>query len=198
MEAMLDLVFEHGYDGVAVEEIATRAGGDVAGFEQHFPDKQDCAVAILEEIAENNLRAVRGAFDREDRWPDSLRAAAYAHVHWILENPKKMHFGLLETLWAGEMTSALRDNLFRSYIEMIDAGRAVAPDPDSISAYTAEGAVGSITQVVVRNMGKPDAGDLVSQVPEMMYLAVRPYLGEEAARKELALPPPELRPDVRS
>lgn len=190
MEAMLDLVFEHGYDGVTVEEIAQQAGGDVADFEQHFPSKQDCAVAVLEELAENNLRAVRGAFDREERWPDSLRAAAYAHADWILENPKKMHFGLLETLWAGEMTSALRDNLFRSYIEMIDAGREVAPDPDAIPAYTAEGAVGSITQVVVRNMGRPDGGDLRSQVPEMMYLAVRPYLGEEVARRELALPPP--------
>lgn len=188
---MLDLVFEHGYDGVAVEEITARAGGDLADFEQHFSGKQGCAVAVLEELAENNLRAVRGAFDRGGRWPDSLRAAAYAHVDWILENPKKMRFGLLETLWAGEMTSALRDNLFRSYVEMIDAGREVSPDPAAIPAYTAEGAVGSITQVVVRNMGKPAGGDLLSQVPEMMYLAVRPYLGEEVARRELTLPPPE-------
>lgn len=191
MEAMLDLVFEHGYDGVTVEEIADRAGGDVADFEQHFPGKQGCAVAVLEGIAEDNLRAVRGAFDREPRWPDSLRAAAHAHARWILENPKKMRFGLLETLWAGEMTSALRDSLFRAYIEMVDAGREAAPDPDAIPAYTAEGVVGSITQVVVRNMGRADGGDLLSQVPEMMYLAVRPYLGEEVARRELTLPPPE-------
>ena len=27
----------------------------------------------------------------------------------------------------------------------------------------------------------------------MMYLAVRPYLGEEVARKELTLPPPDSR-----
>lgn len=190
MEAMLDLVFEYGYDAVAPEQVATRAGGSVADFEQHFPTKQDCAVAVLEELAENNLRTVRGAFDREARWPDSLRAAAYAHVRWILDNPKKMRFGLLETLWAGEMTSALRDSLFRAYIEMVDAGREVAPDPDAIPAFTAESAVGAITQVVVRNMGAPGGSDLYSQVPEMMYLAVRPYLGEEEARKELTIPPP--------
>lgn len=191
---MLDLVFERGYDGVSIEEIAARAGGGVADFEQHFPTKQACAVAVLEELAENNLRAVRGAFEREDRWPDSLRAAAYAHARWILANPKKMRFGLLETLWAGEMTSALRDELFRAYIGMVDAGREVAPDPEAVPAYTAEGVVGSITQVVVRNMGKPGAGDLLAQVPEMMYLAVRPYLGEEVARRELTLPPPNPEP----
>jgi AcrR family transcriptional regulator len=189
MDAMLDLVSEQSYDAVTPEQIAARASGSVADFEQHFPTKQACAVAVLEELAENNLRAVRGAFDQESRWPDSLRAAAYAHVRWILDNPRKMRFGLLETLWAGEMTSALRDNLFRAYIEMVDAGREVAPDPDSIPAFTAEGAVGSITQVVVRNMSKPGGVDLVAQVPEMMYLAVKPYLGEEAARRELTIPP---------
>jgi AcrR family transcriptional regulator len=188
---MLDLVVERGYDSVAVEAVATRAGGDLAEFERYFPSKMACAVAVLEELAENNLRAVRGAFDREARWPDSLRAAAYAHARWILDNPKKMRFGLLETLWVGEMTSALRDNLFRSYIEMVDAGREVAADPGAIPAHTAEGVVGSITQVVVRHMGQAGGIDLVSQVPEMMYLAVRPYLGEEEARKELAIPPPE-------
>jgi AcrR family transcriptional regulator len=194
MEAMLDLVFERGYDAVTIEAIAGRAGGSTADFEQHFAAKQDCAVAVLEELAEDNLRAVRGAYDQQPAWPDSLRAAAYAHVRWILANPKKMRFGLLETLWAGEMTSALRDHLFRAYIEMVDAGREVAAEPDSVPAFTAEGVVGSITQVVVRNMGKPGSGDLFSQVPEMMYLAVRPYLGEEAARRELTIPPPDGRP----
>jgi AcrR family transcriptional regulator len=193
MEAMLDLVFERGYDGVKVEEVANRAGGDLADFLEFFSSKQDCAVAVLEDLAENNQRTVRGAFDREARWPDSLRAAAYAHVRWILDNPKKMHFGLLETLWAGDMTSALRDNFFRAYIEMVDAGREVATDPEAVPAYTAEGVVGSITQVVVRNMGKPGGANLFSQVPEMMYLAVRPYLGEEIARRELTLPPPDAR-----
>lgn len=188
MEAMVDLAFGRGYDAVTVEEVAARAGGDTAGFEAHFVSKQGCAVAILEEIAANNLRAVRGAFESGGKWPGSLRAAAYAHVRWVLDNPKKMHFGLLEVLWAGELTSALRDDLFRSYIEMIDAGREVAADPEAVPPYTAESVVGSITQVVVRNMGKPDGGDLLSLVPEMMYLAVRPYLGEEAARRELTRP----------
>jgi AcrR family transcriptional regulator len=190
MEAMLDVVFERGYEEVTIEEIAERAGGSRADFERCFTSKQACAVAVLEELAENNLRAVRGAFDDESRWPDSLRAAAYAHLRWILDNPKKMRFGLLEMLWAGELTSALRDDLFRAYIEMVDAGREAAPDPDSVPAYTAEGVVGSITQAIVRHLDKPEAPDLQALVPEMMYLAVKPYLGEKAAREELTTPPP--------
>ncbi len=190
MEAMVDLAFERGYDAVAVADVAERAGGSVAGFESLFPSKQACAVAILEGIAESNLRAVRGAFDREPAWPDSLRAAAYAHAEWILDNPKKMRFGLLETVWASELTGALRDHLFGEYVAMVDAGREAAEDPASIPASAALGVVGSITEVITRRLGEESGRELVDLVPEMMYLAVRPYLGEEAARRELTIPPP--------
>jgi AcrR family transcriptional regulator len=193
MEAMVDLAFERGYDAVSVADVAERAGGSAAEFESLFPSKLACAVAILEGIAESNLEAVRGAFDSAPAWPDSLRAAAYAHAEWILANQKKMRFGLLETVWASELTSALRDHLFGEYIAMVDAGREVAGDPSSIPAYTAEGVVGSITEVITRRLSKESAGELINLVPEMMYLAVRPYLGEEAARRELTTPAPSTR-----
>jgi AcrR family transcriptional regulator len=193
MEAMVDLASERGYDAVSIDDVAERTGDTAMGFERHFPSKLACAVAILEEIAESNLRAVRGAFDAEAGWPDSLRAAAYAHAEWILANPKKMRFGLLETVWASELTRALRDSLFGEYVAMIDAGRAVAPDPTSIPPFTAEGVVGSITEVIARRLGQGQGDRLLELVPEMMYLAVLPYLGEEAARRELTLPRPRAR-----
>jgi AcrR family transcriptional regulator len=191
MEALLDLVHERGYDAVGVAEVCARAGGDMVDFERLFGDKLGCAVAVLEAIAASNLEVVRGAFDRQRRWPDSLRAAAYAHARWIAENPEKMRFGLLETVWASELTGAVRDRLFGEYVAMVDAGREVAADPDSIPAFTAEGVVGSVTEVVARRLGPEGGAELIELVPEMMYLAVRPYLGEEAARRELTAPPPE-------
>jgi len=190
MEAMVDLAYERGYETITIEEIAGRVGGDRAGFEAIFPSKQACAIAALEALAESNLTAVRGAFRSRPEWPASLRAAAYAHVRWILANPKKMRFGLLETRWAGEVANATRERLFGAYVTMIDAGREVAPDPESIPPYTAESVVGSITQVVAKDVSGRGDRDLLSLVPEMMYLAVRPYLGEEAAKAELTEPPP--------
>jgi len=189
-EAIVDLAFEHGYEQIAVAEIAARAGGDEADFETHFGSKQECAVAALEEMIASNKRAVRTAFESEDRWPDSLRAAAYAQARWIVENPRKTRFGMLETLWASELTGALRDQLFGEYVAMVDAGRAVAPDPDSVPELTAESVIGSVAQATTRFSEAIGERDPIAAVPEMMYLAVRPYLGEEAARRELTIPPP--------
>jgi AcrR family transcriptional regulator len=191
MDAMLDLTFEHGYEAVSVDLIAERAGGSREDFSAIFASKEDCAVAVLEKLAAANIRTVQAAYDRQEQWPDSLRAAAYAQADWILENPKCVRFGMIEMLWAGELTKAIRDGTFRHYTAMVDGGRAVAKEPQSIPAFTAEGTVGSVTQMFAKRLQRGSAVDPYAFVPEMMYLAVLPYLGEEAARRELTMPPPE-------
>lgn len=190
-EALIELAFESDYQSVAVEEIASRAGGSREDFERNFASKQACAVAAIEEVMAKNLRIVQAAFDSEERWPDSLRAGAYAMARYVADHPKEVRFGMLDMLWAGEMTGALRDQFFGRFLAMVDAGREVARDPDAVPPLAAESVVGSITQALGRfSMERGGERDPVAAVPEMMYLAVRPYLGEEAARRELTIPPP--------
>jgi AcrR family transcriptional regulator len=191
MNAMLDLTLEQGYEAVSVEQIVERAGGRRTEFGETFGSKEACAIAVLEELANDNLRTVRAAFDRQARWPDSRRAAAHAEARWIVENPKWVRFGMVEMLWGGEMTRALRDGFFRRYSSMVDAGRAVARDPDSIPAFTAEGAIGSITEMFAKRLQRGGVVDPYEFIPGLMYLAVLPFLGEAAARRELTMPAPE-------
>lgn len=148
-------------------------------------------VAKLEELVADNQRVVRRAFESEGRWPDSLRAGAYAQARWIADHPEEVRFMMLETLWASELTGALRDQFLAEYTAMIDAGRSVAPDPDSVPPLAAQSVIGAIIQMLARYSSEENGErDPIAAVPEMMYLAVRPYLGEEAARRELTIPPP--------
>ncbi len=190
-EALIELAFGSNYQAVTVEEIAARAGGSREDFERTFPSKQACAVAAIQEVMARNLRVVQAAFESEERWPDTLRAGAYAMARYVADHPKEVRFGMLDMLWAGEMTGALRDQFFGKFVAMVEAGREVAPDPDAVPPLAAESVVGSITQALGRfSMERGGERDPIAAVPEMMYLAVRPYLGEEAARRELTTPPP--------
>lgn len=190
-DALVELSFVSDYDSVTVEEIVERVGGSREEFDQLFPSKQACAVVAVEEMTKHNMRIVRRAFENGGEWPDSLRAGAYAMARWIVEHPHKLRFGMLDTLWAGEMTGAIRDEFFGEFAAMVDEGRAVAPDPEAVPALAAESVIGAITQALMRfGIERGGKRDPVAAVPEMMYLAVRPYLGEEAARRELSIPPP--------
>jgi AcrR family transcriptional regulator len=191
MEAMVDLAVEHGYDAVSVQQVLERTGAGREDFDGIFASKEECAVAALEELANDNLQTVQEAYDRQAQWPDSLRAAAYAEARWIVENPKLTRFGMVEMLWAGELAKAIRDSFFGHYRSLIDAGREVAVDPESVPALTAEGTIGSITEMLAKRVQRGRTDDPRKYIPELMYLAVLPYLGEEAAQRELTMPPPE-------
>jgi AcrR family transcriptional regulator len=190
MKAIVDLTIDKGFENVTVEMVVERAGGSVADFEAVFSSMEDCAMTVFAEEAAENMRQVREAYDREAQWPDSLRAAAYAHARWIAENPKLTRFGTLELLWTSETASALRDRIIGGYVAMVDAGREVAENPESIPTLTAESIAGSIKELMARNSDKIEERDPGSAVPVIMYLAVRPYLGEAAAQRELTIPPP--------
>lgn len=188
--AVIAVVAEHGYARASVEEIAARAGVEHGEFEGLFADKHDAVLRVFEAYIEDFKAEVGGAFEAGGTWPDSLRAAAYAMTRWIRRYPEATRFGMVSVLEAGDMALILRENSFRWGADLIDAGRTVAPDPTTIPASAALIAVGAVGEILAREQQGTIDADLIELVPQLMYGAVRPYLGEEAARRELSIPPP--------
>ena len=194
----------HGGDGRPHLRAGLRAGDDRRrsppgqgaarpSSKRFFASKQECAVAALEEMIASNQRAVRGGFRGRAGLAGLVARGAYAQARWIVDNPRKTRFGMLETLWASELTSALRDQLFGEYVAMVDAGRSVAPDPDSVPPLAAEGVVGSIAQVLARYSERGRGarplfrrtGDDVSGGEAVPRRGCRPTRVDDAATGEL-------------
>lgn len=189
-EATLDLSFSQGYEAISVEELLARAEVSRADFERLFGSKEACAIAVFEHFRAGFDVEVRAAYEGEASWPDSLRAAAYAVARWMVAHPREVRFGGVEMLWAGEMAQTHREATFQSFVDMIDAGRGQLDDPESVPKYAPERAVGAIAELAAKRLQRSTVG-IYELVPELMYLAVLPYLGEEAAARELTYPGPE-------
>jgi AcrR family transcriptional regulator len=190
-EATIALAVERGLDAVEVEALCRRAEFDRAEFERDFGGVRDCALAIYLANIDEFDRALNRAVDPADPWRARLRAAAYAAARHIRERPLSTRFDMIAMLEAGEMAQAHRDRYVRWLIELIDEGRRESADPAALGPATAEGVFGSIYRLLARELvGEGRTGRAEEIVPQLMYLAVRPYLGEAAAREELAIPPP--------
>ncbi len=76
-------------------------------------------------------------------------------------------------------------------VELIDAGRAEPAAPASLTRLTAEALGGAISSqlcfAAARNGRQSPEEELV---PTLLYMAVLPYMGAEAAAEELRTPPP--------
>lgn len=191
---MLELASARGYNDVSIEEIAERAGVEREVFERLFGSKEACAIVVFDGIEEEFERAIAIAYGGEAQWPDSLRAASYAVAGWIEEHPREVRFAAVEMLWVSEMGQARREAGFQQFIGLIDAGREQAENPDSVPASTAESVIGSIAELMTKRLQRGQL-DPYALVPELMYLAVLPYLGKEAATRELTMPRPPRKTD---
>lgn len=188
--AVMAVLAECGYPAATVEEFIDRAGIQPADFDGQFRDKPDLVMRVFEAYIDDFEAKVRGAYATTSSWPDNLRDAAYEVTRWIRDYPDATWFGMVGVLEAGEMARVMREGVFRWCAQMIDDGRAASPRPESVPLGAPLLAIGAIVEILTRQVQGTIIADPVETVPKMMYGAVRPYLGEEAARRELAIPPP--------
>lgn len=189
--ATMELVVDRGQEGVTIEMALARARASAADLHPPLADLPDLCTRIYIANVEEFDRIVFGAVERSSGWPERLRASAYAALRYVAARPTEARFNFIHALSAGDAAAAYRDRYVRRIVELIDEGRAVAPDPAAIGPRTAEATFGSIYEFLSKRIGEgEDVADLEHFAPELMCLAVRPYLGHEAAMAELRIPPP--------
>jgi AcrR family transcriptional regulator len=188
--ALIAVIAERGYANATITEIVSRAGIERAEFDRLFDGKEDAAVRVFESYGEEYQRRALRAYRSEAIWPDSLRAAAYVAARWILEYPEATRFGMVNAMEAGEALRLRRESVFRWSAALIEEGRKVAADPSAVPAGAALMAAGAVAEILNRQVQGTIEADPIEMVPQLMYGAVRPYLGEAAARRELSIPPP--------
>jgi AcrR family transcriptional regulator len=194
-EAMLELVAERGYAATTVREVLERAGVSRADFKRLYAGKQECFLRVYEEMSERFSEHVFAAFESEEEWRDGLRAAAYAAARWIRDHPREARYGVIEMVAAGEFAQARRETTLRRFVDLVDSGREQLDKPDAVSRSMAEGVIGGVLGMLTKSLRHGAEGGKETLVPDLMFMAVRPYLGHEAAREELSIPPPR-EPDL--
>lgn len=190
--AAIDLVLERGYEQVTVADLVGRACVRRSDFDREFRGKEDCVLAVIDAETERFRELVYGAYERESRWRDGLRAAAYAAARFVRENPRYTLFSTTMMNGATELARTRRDLAVQMLSELIDAGRDELEDPSSVSPDTALAVIGGIYELLQKELSRGHGTARAEDyVPQLMYIAVRPYLGHAEALKELSIPAPE-------
>jgi AcrR family transcriptional regulator len=189
-EALIDLCYEGSYRETTLEMVLERAEVDRATFELYFADLEDCFCEIYKEIRDEVVAHVAPVVERQETWRDGLRAAAYAMVDYTAEDEKRTNFSVFEVRSAGERALLLMAEAFEAAFDLIDRGRDQGRDATLTSRATAEAVGGSIFNQMYAAIASESIDAVRAKIPEMMYMAVLPYLGAEAAAEELRQPAP--------
>jgi AcrR family transcriptional regulator len=189
-EALLDLCVERGYPDLELAVLLERAGLDEDGFHRDYEDLDACFAAVLGEIYAEFFTRASAALSEERGWRDRMRATAYALLRFLRSDERVAHFAAVEAQHGGEAAQREFLETFNRLVDLIDEGSAEASGPDSPSRATALGVGGVLFARLQKGVAEDELGLAEEEIPELMYGAVFPYLGAEAAEEELHIPPP--------
>lgn len=180
---MLAVVGERGYEHASVQAVLERAGLYRQAFYDEFACKEDCFGCAYEEAATALEAELRQAAAAMARWEDQLRAGLGRLLELLDADPVRGRALLVEVHPAGGRALARRALAMERAAAFLARGRARAEDgiPALAPVATAAG-IHSILHARLAN----GRGGLRELRGELMYVAVLPYRGAEAAAAAMA------------
>jgi AcrR family transcriptional regulator len=179
LQGMLEAVGTHGYERTTVQDAIAEAGVYRQAFYDSFRDKEDCYLQALDAGSAWVELAMRDAAVGKTGWRDQLRGALTGLLGFLDEQPATGRALLVEVHAAGPRAVAKRTEAMARASSMMDLARQESDD--SAPAISAEAVVAGILAVLHTRLASGQTSGYLRLLPELMYLAVLPFFGIEAA-----------------
>jgi AcrR family transcriptional regulator len=193
LTAMADVAAKHGVARVTVAHVVARSGVSRRTFYELFDDREACFLAAFDHGLAQAASAVVPGYERQGKWHDQVRAGLAALLAFFDARPEWGRVLVLGALGAGPTALRRRTQILATLIEIVDRGRteASANTRKTMPPLIAEGVVGAVLSVVHARMLVQKPEPLSGLLGSLMGMVVLPYLGANAALKELTRPNPE-------
>ncbi|MDQ2630788.1 MAG: TetR/AcrR family transcriptional regulator [Actinomycetota bacterium] len=173
-----------GYERTSVQDVLDSAGLYRQAFYDYFEDKEDCYLQAIDAgSAWVELAMREAAAGEEAGWRNQLRGALAGLLRFLDEEPAVGRALLVEVHAAGPRAVEKRMEAMERAVVMMDLAReessSVAP------AISAEAIVAGMLAVLHTRLAAQQTEGFVRLLPELMYLAVLPYFGADAAAAEM-------------
>jgi AcrR family transcriptional regulator/DNA-binding MarR family transcriptional regulator len=198
LTAVAEVTAERGAGNVTVAHIVARSGVSRRTFYEQFSDREDCLLAALDQAIARASEAVLPAYAQETRWRERIRAGLTALLAFFDEEPALAKLCIVESLGAGPQALKRRTRVIQALIHAVDEGREQTRTGKTPPPLTAEGIVGAVLAVIHARLLAPNAKSLSALTPDLMSAIVHPYLGLQAAEKELHRATPQTKTKTRT
>ena len=194
MEAILALSGELGYQQTTVRGVVERGGESRSQFYRHFGSLRECFALAHGAEADRLYLALVDVADRAPDCRAGLRAALAELFRFAAVRPQIARAIFCEVYVVGGVALSKHEELLERLSDAIDEGlRPGGGSPRHVpSPIAASFIVGGIESFLRSRLTLGEVEQLGQSLPELMHLAVGPYLGAKAAQEELGYRAPGL------
>jgi len=183
LEAMASCCAESGYAGATIESVVERAGLDRPSFARHFESMEDCALAALNQIAAETLAAVATATSSDEETERRL-----FQIRAILElmeaRPGFAWLAYVEARHGGTRRMRAAYESGARVLALMTERVSGGDDGVGRPPRAARAALGGAEAVVRRALCREESGELSRYLPDFVYAALVPFVGQKEALRE--------------
>ncbi len=190
LSAAVVTVEELGWSGASVAHITARARVSRRTFYDLFENREDCLLAVLDEVVERIECELADANLSKLSWRERIRAGLWTILCFLDREPVLARVCVAQALQGGPRVLARREQILARLAGALDEGRN-GENGRSFPPLTAEGLVGAVFSIVYARSTRSERKPLADLFGELMGMLALPYCGPAIARREQdrAVPP---------
>jgi AcrR family transcriptional regulator len=186
--AMVAVVDEHGYDGMSVGGLASRAGVSRSTIYEYFEDRDDCFLATFDALIAAGLKRIDSVYDDEGSWDERLRAVLETLIAIIVEQPAAARLCLLEVYAAGPEAAPRRERAAAAIEALARRGMQRSPERADMPPAVVRAIVGGLRTVIQRHLRAGTERELPGLIDELWQWVVSYRTPEPPLRAATAAP----------
>lgn len=185
LDAVAQLISEHGYTQLTASAIAERADLSERAFLAHFKSRDEAFAAAVELGHVKGQAIVQRSRAAVSRWSEGVRNAVYALVEFFASEPCFARLAFVDAPLAGPAMTARTHEHIAAYSRLLFDGAPQRRRPQPIAP---EAAIHALVELGFHHAARNTVGQLTASSGEIAYLALAPFVGvSEAAETALAV-----------
>ena len=185
LEAAVREVAAKGYAVATIGDLTKEAGVSRTTFYELFEDKEACFLAAYDNAVEALVRRVVTAYEAEEGWPDRAAAGLAALLEALAEEPALARLSLVDIGSAGPAAQRRYRAAVQRLTPLFEEGRDFAPGGRNLPANTSRMAIGGVTGLISDELVAGRAEQLPNLLSDVLFATLVPYIGPEAAAREV-------------
>jgi AcrR family transcriptional regulator len=184
VDATAAIVAEKGLAGLTIPEIASRANVSNQTFYSIYGSKHDAYLGAQKVGMHRALQVTGEAHDAHvDHWPCAIGAGLNALIEFLASEPAHAHLSLVDTFAASPEAIEIRNSALHAFTVYLQPGYELA-SASPVPPIAAEAIAGGIWQVLHHYIESDCIAQLPEAAPQLVYMALTPFLGPQAAAEE--------------
>jgi len=194
LAAAVDVVEESGYAAMTVAAVVQRARISRKTFYEVFANRDECFVAVVEEILSRASSVASAAYTAESNWLAATRSALNSLLCLIDEEPRLARIWFVDAMAGPDVVHERKAEATAMLVAAVDLGRGMAGGKGQPPQLIGEATVGGISQIIHTRLVNGHQESFAELLGPCMYLIILPYLGVARATAELRRKPSAQQP----